>query len=146
VCTYDGYSTISLLVLSSSIGKCKRTRTRTRTLTTAQQRASRGNTQDLGGRRSRQITEESEQNDDTGREGGEEAQLHAVVVARRALAVLQFCYSSFVGRYFTQGGRVFDAEGITIEGGREKKEEKRGRGGEKEHLQFVSIAYFASSL
>jgi hypothetical protein len=50
-----------------------------------------------------------------------------------------------VGRYFTQGGRVFDSEGITIEGGREKKEEKRGRGGEKEHLPFISIASFASS-
>jgi hypothetical protein len=50
------------------------------------------------------------------------------------------------GRYFTQGGRVFDSEGITIEGGREKKEERRGRGGEKGHLPFISIASFASRL
>jgi hypothetical protein len=42
---------------------------------------------------------------------------------------------------------VIPKKGITIEGGREKKEEKGGgRGGEKEHLPFISIAYFASSL
>jgi hypothetical protein len=51
-----------------------------------------------------------------------------------------------IGRFFTQGGGGFDSEGITIEGGREKKEEKRGRGGEKEHLSFISIASFATSL
>jgi hypothetical protein len=29
-----------------------------------------------------------------------------------------------IGTYSTQGGRVFDSEGITIEGGREKKGEE----------------------
>jgi hypothetical protein len=29
-----------------------------------------------------------------------------------------------IGTYFTQGGRVFDSERITIEGGREKKWEE----------------------
>jgi hypothetical protein len=38
-----------------------------------------------------------------------------------------------------------DSEGITIEWGRERNEEKRGRGGEKEHLPFICIASFASS-
>jgi hypothetical protein len=28
------------------------------------------------------------------------------------------------GTYFTRGGRVFDSEGIKIEGGRERNEEK----------------------
>jgi hypothetical protein len=56
------------------------------------------------------------------------------------------------GTYFTQGGgrRVFYSEGIKIEGGRERKDRKwggrGGRGGEKEYLPFISIAYFASSL
>jgi hypothetical protein len=54
---------------------------------------------------------------------------------------------SLFGTYFTQWGRVFDSEGIKIEGGRERKEEKGGRrGGEKEHLPFIYIAYFESSL
>jgi hypothetical protein len=42
------------------------------------------------------------------------------------------------GHIFYPGG---GSEGITIEGGKKKKEE-----GEKEHLPFISIAYFASSL
>jgi hypothetical protein len=50
------------------------------------------------------------------------------------------------GQIFYSGGRVFDSEGITIEGGREKKDERRRRGGEKEHLPFIYIASFASSL
>jgi hypothetical protein len=36
----------------------------------------------------------------------------------------------------TQGGRVFDSEGIKIEGGREKG---GGRGGKKEHLPSSSL-------
>jgi hypothetical protein len=55
-------------------------------------------------------------------------------------------YARDFGQIIYSGGRVFDSEGITIEAGREKKEEKRGRGGEKEHLPFISIASFASSL
>jgi hypothetical protein len=36
---------------------------------------------------------------------------------------------------------------MDIKGGRERKEEKGGRrGGEKEYLPFISIAYSASSL
>jgi hypothetical protein len=39
-----------------------------------------------------------------------------------------------------------DSERIKIEGGRERREEKGGGGGgEKEHLPFISIAYFANS-
>jgi hypothetical protein len=44
-----------------------------------------------------------------------------------------------LGTYSTQGGRVFDSEGIIIEGGREIKEERGG--GEKEHLPFISILF-----
>jgi hypothetical protein len=46
------------------------------------------------------------------------------------------------GTYFTQGGRVFGSVGIKIKGGRERKEGKGGgRGGEKEHLPFISTVY-----
>jgi hypothetical protein len=48
---------------------------------------------------------------------------------------------------FYSGGRVFDSYGIKIKGGRERKEGKGGgRGGEKGHLPFISIAYYASRL
>jgi hypothetical protein len=68
--------------------------------------------------------------------------------------LIKYCLNSSVvkrylhislGQIFYSWARVFYSEGITIEGGREKKEEKRGRGGEKENLPFISIASFASS-
>jgi hypothetical protein len=53
----------------------------------------------------------------------------------------------YISAHILLRSRVFDSVGIKIKGGRERKEGKGGgRGGEKEHLPFISIAYSASSL
>jgi hypothetical protein len=49
--------------------------------------------------------------------------------------------------FYSGGGGFFNSKGIKIEGGRERTDEKGGRrGGEKEHLPFIYIAYFETSL
>jgi hypothetical protein len=58
------------------------------------------------------------------------------------------CLEEALQRHISySGGRVFYSVGIKIKGGRERKEGKGGRrGGEKDYLPSLSIAYSASSL